>query len=105
MLTARFPNSVNTRETAMIKGKWMTSVLAVTATVTVGLWPFAGSDAEAKKESVVNAKGALRVPVGYRTRHESLGSWSIADADAGVGAKEMHVVYASPRGGALGQLS
>jgi hypothetical protein len=89
----------------MIKGKWMTSVLAVTATATVGLWPFAGSDAEAKKESVVNAKGALRVPVGYRTRHESLGSWSIADADAGVGAKEMHVVYASPRGGALGQLS
>lgn len=39
----------------------------------------------------------------YRTRHESLGSWSIADA--GVGAKEMHVVYASPRGGALRQLS
>jgi hypothetical protein len=69
----------------MIKGKWMTSVLAVTATVTVGLWPPAGSDAEAKKESIINPKGALLVPVGYRTRHESLGSWSIADA--GVGAK------------------
>jgi hypothetical protein len=79
----------------MINGKGAASALALTALVAAGMWPFAGSGAEAKKESVVSADGALHVPAGYRTRYESLGSWSIA-GDAGAGAKEMHVVYASP---------
>lgn len=37
----------------------------------------------------------LRVPPGYRTTYQSLGSWAVA-ADQGKGAKELHVVYASP---------
>lgn len=44
---------------------------------------------------VVNAAGKLRVPVNYRGSYQYLGTWSIA-ADAGPGAKEMHVVYSSP---------
>jgi hypothetical protein len=39
--------------------------------------------------------GNLRVPDGYRTSYQSLGSWAVA-ADQGQGAKELHVVYASP---------
>jgi hypothetical protein len=43
---------------------------------------------------VVNAAGALRVPANYRTAYEYLGSWSVAGDDKG--AKEMHIVFASP---------
>jgi hypothetical protein len=49
---------------------------------------------------VVDARGKLRVPANYRASYQYLGTWSVA-ADAGQGAKEMHVVYASP--GAVGQ--
>jgi hypothetical protein len=57
----------------------------LTATVlTIGLWPFVGGSVDMKQESVVSAKGALQVPADYRTRYESLGSWSIAgDGRAG----------------------
>jgi hypothetical protein len=48
-----------------------------------------------KAESVVDEGGNLRVPDAYRTTYEALGSWAIA-ADQGQGAKELHVVYASP---------
>ncbi len=44
---------------------------------------------------IVDDKGNLRVPDGYRTTYEALGSWAVA-ADEGKGAKEFHVVYASP---------
>lgn len=37
----------------------------------------------------------LRVPPGYRTTYQFLGSW-VVGADQGQGAKELHVVYASP---------
>jgi Cytochrome P460 len=46
-------------------------------------------------ESVVDAKGNLRVPAGYRTSYQFLGSWAIA-ADKGQGSQGLHVVYASP---------
>jgi hypothetical protein len=40
-----------------------------------------------------NTGDALRVPANYRSTFEYLGSWSIAGDK---GAKEMHIVYASP---------
>lgn len=45
--------------------------------------------------AVVDSKGNMQVPADYRTRYQMLGTWAIA-ADKGAGAKEMHVVYASP---------
>ena len=45
--------------------------------------------------SVVDDKGDLRVPAHYQAAYQFLGSWAVA-ADDGPGAKEMHVVYASP---------
>ena len=45
--------------------------------------------------SVVDSKGNLSVPNGYRSSYQYLGSWSVA-ADQGPGAKEIHMVYASP---------
>ena len=48
-----------------------------------------------KTETVVDASGNLRVPSEYRAAYQSLGSWAVA-ADQGQGAKEIHVVYASP---------
>jgi hypothetical protein len=48
-----------------------------------------------KAEAVVDATGNLHVPDDYRTTYQSLGSWAVA-ADQGQGAKELHVVYASP---------
>ena len=46
-------------------------------------------------ESVVDASGNLRVPADYRSTYQFLGSWAVA-ADQGQGAKQIHVVYASP---------
>jgi len=53
------------------------------------------ASSNAKAEAVVDATGNLHVPDAYRTTYESLGSWAVA-ADQGQGAKELHVVYASP---------
>ena len=46
-------------------------------------------------EAAVDAKGNLRVPRDYQTTYQQLGSWAIA-ADEGRGAKQLHVVLASP---------
>jgi Cytochrome P460 len=43
--------------------------------------------------SVAATEGVLRVPPGYREKYEYMGSWSVAGDN---GAKEMHIVYASP---------
>jgi Cytochrome P460 len=48
-----------------------------------------------KPESVADASGNLHVPDVYRTIYHSLGTWAVG-ADQGPGAKELHVVYASP---------
>jgi Cytochrome P460 len=45
--------------------------------------------------AIVDASGALRVPADYRTSYSYLGTWSVA-ADTGSGAKQLHIVYASP---------
>jgi hypothetical protein len=50
-----------------------------------------GSDSH----GVADANGNLHVPDGYRSTYEFLGSWAVA-ADQGQGAKDLHVVYASP---------
>lgn len=52
-----------------------------------------GDDASA--QGVVDGNGNIRVPDGYRTKYQGLGSWAIA-ADDGAGSKEMHQVFASP---------
>jgi hypothetical protein len=44
---------------------------------------------------VVDANGNLRVPAGYRTSYQFLGSWAVADAP-GQSPSQLHVVYASP---------
>src|SRR5262245_526018 len=53
-----------------------------------------------KAQAVVDAAGNMRVPDDYRTTYESLGTWAVAAdlmrAGPGQGAKELHVVYASP---------
>jgi len=49
----------------------------------------------AASQPVVDAAGNIRIPEGYQTSYQYLGSWAIA-ADSGQGAKEMHDVYASP---------
>jgi hypothetical protein len=60
---------------------------------------YAQSDAQSRyggaAASVVDAQGALRVPPDYRTTYEMLGTWAVAQ-DEGPGAKEMHMVFASP---------
>jgi hypothetical protein len=48
-----------------------------------------------KAEAVADAAGNLHVPDAYRISYQSLGTWTVA-ADQGQGAKELHVVYASP---------
>jgi hypothetical protein len=52
-----------------------------------------GDDASA--QGVVDGNGNIRVPDGYRTKYQGLGSWAIA-ADEGAGSKQMHQVFASP---------
>ncbi len=59
-------------------------------------WPsgtVAGAN-KAETATVVDATGNIRVPDGYRTRYQHLGSFAIA-ADHGEGSKEIHTVYAS----------
>jgi hypothetical protein len=71
-----------------IGGAGLSAIVAVAAQ---GQMDATGSTAQA----VVDAAGNLRVPGDYRTTYQSLGSWAVA-ADQGQGAKELHVVYASP---------
>ena len=47
------------------------------------------------EEGAVDAKGNLRVPIGYRSSYRYLGAWAVA-AEETKGSAELHVVYASP---------
>jgi hypothetical protein len=71
----------------------MAAVLAVTAIGATFGATFASGQQVA--ETVVDAKGMMRVPADYRLSYPYLGTWSVA-ADEGQGAKEMHIVYGSP---------
>ena len=57
------------------------------------LLPAAGGGAE--PEPVVDAAGNLRVPADYLANYQFMGTWAVA-GEPGQGAKQMHVVYASP---------
>ena len=46
-------------------------------------------------DSIADAKGDLHVPKHYRDTYQLLGIWTVA-ADDGPGAKQLHIVYASP---------
>jgi hypothetical protein len=50
---------------------------------------------KASPEVIADANGNLHVPDAYLTTYAFLGSWAVA-ADQGQGAKELHIVYASP---------
>ena len=49
---------------------------------------------EPAARAVVDAHGSLRVPAGYRTSYQFLGSWAVADG-VGKSPSQLHVVYAS----------
>jgi len=71
------------------------AVLTSLALLLVRWQPGVTATNDPKTETVVDASGNLRVPGNYRTAYQSLGSWAVA-VDQGQGAKEIHVVYASP---------
>lgn len=52
--------------------------------------PYTGATA-----AVVDRAGNMQVSPNYRTTYQMLGTWVVA-SDKGAGAKELHVVYASP---------
>jgi hypothetical protein len=52
------------------------------------------------RSAAVDANGNIRVPSNYKTAYEFLGSWSVG-ADQGSGAKQIHIVYASPGAAAV----
>jgi hypothetical protein len=72
------------------------SIAAIAAGLALAAYGRVDSNASAKATaSVVDSKGNLSVPHGYHATYQYLGSWAVA-ADQGPGAKELHVVYASP---------
>jgi hypothetical protein len=56
---------------------------------------FTSASAADPQRGVADKQGNLRVPENYRAHFEYLGTWSIA-ASGNPGAKEMHIVFASP---------
>jgi hypothetical protein len=67
------------------------ALLALSALPSIG-WAAIASP----KSKAVDAHGHLSVPTGYRSTYEYLGTWSVADDKGGPGAKQLHIVYASP---------
>jgi Cytochrome P460 len=70
-------------------------VLASLVLLPVRWQPGVTATNDPRTQTVVDASRNLRMPGDYRTAYQSLGSWAVA-ADQGRGAKEIHVVYASP---------
>jgi hypothetical protein len=70
-------------------------LLASTAAIAYCQIDVLGVSGGPKDKAVVDANGNLRVPGAYRATYRFLGSWSVA-SDNGSGAKQLHVVYASP---------
>ena len=68
----------------------ISAIVAVAGYAQVNTPPLPGA-----ATAIVDDKGNLHVPDAYRTTYESLGSWAVA-ANERAGAKEFHVVYASP---------
>ena len=71
-------------------------IAAIAVGIALAAYGHADLSASAKATaSVVDSKGNLSVPHDYRATYQYLGSWAVA-ADQGPGAKELHLVYASP---------
>lgn len=68
---------------------------AIIAIAALGSMQATAISSTSQTEAAVDAEGNLHVPRDYETTYQSLGSWAIA-ADEGRGAKELHVVRASP---------
>ena len=73
----------------------MTATAGLLAIVAYGHGDTLEFDRAAPARAVVDAHGNIHVPDGYRSTYEFLGSWAVA-ADESRGAKDLHVVYASP---------
>src|ERR1700732_2016779 len=72
------------------------SIAAIAVGLTLAAYGRVDSNRSTKSTaSVVDSMGNLSVPHGYRATYQYLGSWAVA-ADQGPGAKELHLVYASP---------
>src|SRR6201986_1240501 len=67
------------------------SFIVVTAGCLV--WQPVASQPAPAQEQLVDAAGNMHIPKDYRATYEFLGNWSVAGDN---GAKEIHVVYASP---------
>jgi hypothetical protein len=67
----------------------------LSAMVAVAAFGQTDTTSGSKTGQVADASGSLHVPDAYRTTYQSLGTWAVG-ADQGPGAKELHVVYASP---------
>jgi hypothetical protein len=57
--------------------------------------PFLAAQPAQDVAAATDTSGNIHVPADYRQHYQFLGSWAVA-ADSGQGAKEMHVVYATP---------
>ena len=68
---------------------------AIIAIAALGSMQATAISSASQTEAAVDAEGNLRVPRDYQTTYQQLGSWAVA-ADEGRGAKELHVVLASP---------
>lgn len=79
-----------------VRRVWRGALVAAVATVSIGVAIHAPHASAADKPgAAVDASGKLRVPDGYRTTYNFLGTWAVAK-DQGAGSEELHVVYASP---------
>jgi hypothetical protein len=68
-------------------------IFAVTAVVAFVTWVGVAQSQDA--QSVVDANGNMHVPQDYLRTYRYLGTWAVL-TDESQGAKEIHVVYASP---------
>src|SRR5262249_10447888 len=82
-------------KTAGVVGISLAGISAVIAVVANAQMSGGMSRNVQKTDQVADAVGNLHVPDSYRSTYEFLGSWAVA-ADQGQGAKELHIVYASP---------
>jgi hypothetical protein len=70
-------------------------IVAISTGLAIGAYGPVNPSSPKTNAAVVDVNGNLRVPHDYRATYRYLGSWAVA-ADQGPGAKELHVVYASP---------
>jgi hypothetical protein len=82
-------------KTAGVVGISLAGISAVIAVVANAQMSGGLSRNVQKTDQVADAVGNLHVPDSYRSTYEFLGSWAVV-ADQGQGAKELHIVYASP---------